>query len=154
MTVRSTFESIRSALHAVGPGEIDDMVSDLQLCIQIPAEAAAADVADYILFEAQDHTYALLSATTITSGAVGIDAVNTSTLTLSTEDGLAGGLVARDALTNAAVAWVARVPRDFTIDPATDVLAIGDVLVLAVTKAVAGTQMPDMLVRVTLRITD
>lgn len=154
MTVRSTWESVRSAFHAVGPGEMDDMVSDVQLCIQIPAEAAAADTANYILFEAQDHTYELLSATTIMSGAVGIDAVNVATLTLSKEDGAAGGLTALDALTNATVAWVARVPRDFTIVPATDTLALGEILVLAVTKAAAGTAIPDCLVRVTLRITD
>lgn len=157
-TIKDTANVTRRVFHGQTiDADIDESISDLQLSILLPADALAADATDYILFEAKDNSWALQSASICAGAVVTEDVANYAIFDLSTEDGAAGGLVSLD-LTNTETAvggtLAARVPRDFTIVPATDLIPVGSILVLHVTKANAGVLVPDLEFRATLRVTD
>ena len=157
-TIKDTANVLRRVFHGqTMDADIDESISDVQLDILLPEDALAADATNHILFEAKDNSYQLLSASICAGAVVTQAAVNYAILDLSTEDGAAGGLVSLD-LTNTETGvggtLAARVPRDFTIVPATDLIPVGSILVLAVTKNGAGVVVTDLHFRATLRVTD
>jgi len=111
----------------------------------LPADANAADETNYMLFKAEQDIR-LKSVTICAAADVLEDANNVAVITLSKEDGAAGGLVAFDAtntITGDGGSLLARVERAFTIED-DDTLDKGEWLVLTVAKAAAGVVVTDL----------
>jgi len=154
MAYKDSTDLLKHIAHTQSQDDIDFLLRERVARILVPAEAAAADTANYVLLDAEADIE-LVSISLYPSADVTANNTNFATLDINKEDGAGGGMTSLDAFTTETTGsgdWSARVEEQFSGIAVTDTVDEGELVILEVTKDGTGVQLPDMLVEVWYRV--